>query len=165
VPGTHDPKVRAVVSYVFWQSLRTGRFVGEGLIVRDDSVLGEADNLAPPDRPEDLHPDAAKNVVLNPRSWILDQPEEDMRAAVAAMTSEATLRRVIQAVDEEVFQLGKKYADDPEQARKAVRDLPGKFRIAEELCYERLDELNPLREYRDAETAPMAPRGGRLARA
>lgn len=157
IQGVADPKTKAVVSYVFWQQLRTGNYVARGLIIRDDSVLGPADNAAPPDRAEDVHPDAARNVVLDPRKWILEKSEEDLREAINAMTSEPTLRRLIEAVDTEVWNIGEtKYKDDPDKARKAVRDLPASFRIAEELFYERLDELNPYAKGRDQET--VSPR-------
>lgn len=157
IEGVADPKTKAVVSYVFWQQLRVGDLVGRGMIMRDDSILGPAENAAPEDRPGDLHQDHAKNVVINPRRWILDHSEEELREKTARMNSEQTLRRLIEAVDTEVWNIGEgKYRDDPDKARKAIRDLPATFRLAEELFYERLDELNPLSKQRDQETA--APR-------
>jgi hypothetical protein len=126
--------------------------VGNGLIVRDDSILGAADNGAPEDRPQDLHPDHAKNVVLNPRMWIMDRTEEEIRTAISEMTSEPTLRRLLYAVDQEVVLIGeKKYLGDPERARKSIRDLPALFRVVEELAEERLDELNPVSKVRHLE--------------
>jgi hypothetical protein len=152
VPGSADPRTRAVVTYAFWQQLRLGNMVARGMIVRDDSMLGAADNSAPGDRPTDLHPDHVKNVVLNPREWILDKTEDDLRSAVMAMTSEPTLRRLLYAVDQEIISLGEdRYKGDPERARKAIRDLPAIFRVVEELAEERLDELNPVSKVRDQE--------------
>ena len=156
VAGFPDPKTRAIVSYAFWQQLRSGKQVGNGLIVRDDTVLGPAENAAPEDRPEDMHPAHAQNVVLNPRQWILDHPEDAMRDKVAAMTSEPTLRRLIEAVDLEVWNLGEqKFKDDPDKARKAIKALSSVFRSAEELFYERLDELNPVSRARDQEASTV----------
>ena len=33
IEGVTDPKTKAVVSYVFWQQLRVGEFVGRGMIM------------------------------------------------------------------------------------------------------------------------------------
>lgn len=162
VPGVADPRTRAVISYAFWQQIRTGNQVGRGLIVRDDSILGPAENAAPDDRPEDMHPDAKKNVILDPRAWIVDRTEDELRDAIAGMTSEPSLRRLLYAVDQEIVRIGEsKYQDDPERARKSIRDLPALFRVVEELAEERLDELNPVAKVRHLETGSS----NRLARA
>jgi hypothetical protein len=153
VPGVTDPRTRAVVSYVFWQQLRSGGQVGKGIIVRDDSVLGPADNAAPEDRPKDMHPDHARNLVIDPREWIQSRTEQQIREDIAAMTSEPTLRRLLYCVDQEIVLIGEeRYAGDAERARKAIRDLPALFRVVEELCEERLDELNPVSKVRHMET-------------
>lgn len=151
--GVADPRTSAVVSYAYWQQLRTGKQVANGLIVRDDSILGAADNAAPEDRPQDMHPDHAKNVVLNPREWVMSRTEDEIREAITAMTSEPTLRRLLYAVDQEIVRIGEeKYLGDPERARKSIRDLPALFRVVEELADERLDELNPVAKVRHLET-------------
>lgn len=152
VEGVPDPRTSAVISYAFWQQLRTGKQVGRGMIVRDDSILGHADNAAPEDRPQDLHPDHHKNVVLNPREWILSKGEEEIREAIQQITSEATLRRLLYAVDQEIIRIGEqRYKGDEERARKSIRDLPALFRVVEELADERLDELNPVAKVRHLE--------------
>ena len=51
--GSADPNVCAVLSYAFWQKVRVSAHVRDGLIVRDDSVVGVSDNVAPADRPQD----------------------------------------------------------------------------------------------------------------
>jgi len=161
VEGMPDPRTRAVVSFAFWQQLRTGSQVAKGIIIRDDSILGPADNAAPPDRPEDIAPEAARNLILDPREWIVSRTEDDIREAIAAMTSEPSLRRLQYAVDQEIVRIGEtKYREDPERARKAIRDLPAIFRVVEELADERLDELNPVSKVRHLELNPSA----RLAR-
>jgi hypothetical protein len=145
VPGNPDPKTRAVVSYAYWQKLRTSSQVAKGLIVRDDSVLGSADNRAPADRPEDMPAEAALNLVINPRDWILSKPEPELRAAIKAMTSEPSLRRLLYAVDQEVVAIGEeRYKGDKDRAAKSISDLPALFRLVEELASNRLDELNPV---------------------
>lgn len=152
VDGNPDPRTVAVITYAFWQQLRSGNMVGRALIVRDDSVLGPADNAAPPDRVQDLHPDHFKNLVPDPREWILSKTEDELRSAIAEMTSEPSLRRLLYAVDQEIMRIGDvKYLDDPERARKSIRDLPAVFRILEELAEERLDELNPVSKVRHLE--------------
>lgn len=151
--GVADPRTSAVISYAYWQQLRTARPVAQGLIVRDDTILGAADNAAPEDRPQDMHPDHAKNVVLNPREWVMSRTEDEIREAIAAMTSEPTLRRLLYAVDQEIVRIGEeKYLGDADRARKAIRDLPALFRVVEELADERLDELNPVAKVRHLET-------------
>lgn len=163
VDGVADPRTCAVVSYVFWQQLRTGSQVGRGVIVRDDSVLGPADNAAPQDRPQDMHPDHDKNVVRNPREWILGRSEQELRDAIAQMTSEPTLRRLMYSVDQEIIRIGEeKYKDDPERARKAIRDLPAIFRVVEELADERLDDLNPVAKVRHLEMSTTSSRVARI---
>lgn len=152
VPGVADPNVCAVVSYAYWQQLRKSNYVGRGLIQRDDTVLGPADNAAPEDRPQDMHPEAEQNTVLNPREWILGLSEDELRSRIFAITSEPTLRRLQHAVDQEILRIGaERYLGSPERATKAIRDLPGRFRIVEELAAERLDELNPISAVRHLE--------------
>jgi hypothetical protein len=145
ITGRPDPKTRAVISYAFWQQLRTSKQYRLGLILRDDSVLGPAENIAPPDRPEDLPQDALVNQVLNPKSFIDERTEEELRDAIEQMTSGPSIRRLIEAVDAEVQRLADtKFANDPDRPKKAVRALQAKYKVVEEMCYDRLDELNPM---------------------
>lgn len=159
--GRVDPQTRAVVSYAFWQQLRVGNWVGKGVIIRDDSLLGPAENVGPEDRPMDMHPEAERNVVLEPRSWILSKTEAELRAAISAMTSEPTLRRLQLAVDQEIWDIGAgKYEGNEDRPRLAIRDLPGVFRIVDELSADRLDELNPTAKARVDEMT-LRPRNTR----
>lgn len=161
VEGVADPKTRAVVSYAFWQQLRKGNLVQKGLIMRDDTVLGPADNAAPEDRPQDVHPEAELNVVLDPREWILSKSEPEIRDAIAKMTSEPTLRRLAYAVDQEILRIGDaKYQGDEQRAEKSIRDLPAMFRLVEELVEDRLDQLNPVAKVRHLEVT-QRPRSAR----
>jgi hypothetical protein len=157
-----DPRTRAVISYVFWQQLRSGPQVARGMVVRDDSILGPADNAAPPDRPMDIHPEHIRNVVADPREWIVSRTEEEVRRDIEAMTSEPSLRRLLYAVDQEIVRIGEnKYLGDPDRARKSIRDLPALFRVVEELADERLDDLNPVAKVRHLETEPGTSRFAR----
>jgi hypothetical protein len=145
IPGRPDPKTRAVISYAYWQQLRTSRQYRLGLIVRDDSVLGPAENVAPPDREEDLPTEALINQVLEPKTYIESKSEEELRDAIEQMTSGPSIRRLIEAVDAEVQRLADtKFANDPERPKKAIRALQAKYKVVEEMCYDRLDELNPM---------------------
>lgn len=152
IAGSSDPKTRAVVSYAFWQQLRKSSQVAQGLLIRDDSVLGPADNAAPADRPEDLAAETEYNVVLDPRDWIVSKQEHEVRAAIAKMTSTPTLRRLAYAVDQEIVRIGdEKYQGDEQRAEKSIRDLPAMFRLVEELVEDRLDQLNPVSKVRHLE--------------
>lgn len=161
VEGSPDPKTRAVVSYAFWQQMRKSAQVAQGLIIRDDSVLGPADNAAPEDRPDDLAPEAEHNVVLDPRQWIVSKKEDEVRDAIAKMTSTPTLRRLAYAVDQEIVRIGdQKYQGDENRAEKSIRDLPAMFRLVEELVEDRLDQLNPVSKVRHLEVT-QRPRSAR----
>lgn len=155
VAGVADPKTRAVISYVFWQQLRKGSQVTRGLIMRDDSVLGPADNAAPEDRPQDFSPETQYNVVLDPREWVLSKTEPELREAISKITSEPTLKRLLHAVDQEILRIGEeRYLGDELRGVKAIRDLPALFRLVEELAEDRLDELNPVAKVRHLEVSP-----------
>lgn len=156
MPGVADPNTRAVVSYAFWQKLRVGKQVAEGLIVRDDSVLGNSDNAAPADRLGDLPPEAEYNVVLNARDWITSRSEQQIRDDIAKMTSGPSLRRLMYAVDQEVIRVGDKYEGMKDRATRAVRDLPAVFRMVDELADERMDQLNPVSKVRHLERGDLA---------
>lgn len=145
IEGRPDPKTRAVVSYAYWQQLRTSKQYRLGLIIRDDSVLGAADNVAPPDRAEDLPAEALVNQVVDPRAFIEERSEEELRDAIEQMTSGPSVRRLIEAVDAEVQRLADtKFVNDPDRPKKAVRALQAKYKVVEEMCYDRLDEMNPM---------------------
>lgn len=145
-----DPNTVAIITYAQWQVLRKHAIVGKGMLIRDDSILGEIDTKGPADKPEDLHPDHLKNLVLNPKHWIESREEPELRQAVSAMTSESSLRRLWAAVDGKVGELEK---DVPLAERKskfspgikkAINELPMRYRLVEQLIEDRLDELMPL---------------------
>lgn len=146
------PASAATISYPFWQMIRSGSWIGRGYIVRDDSVLGDTSLRAPEDRDEDLPAERHTNLVVDPYEWIESRTDDELRAAVAAITSEASIRRLQAAVDQKIFDIGEeRYKDAIDRGKRAVRDLPSKFRLVEDLARERLDELMPSAKGRELE--------------
>jgi hypothetical protein len=145
-----DPHAVAIISLARWQLLRKSKLMGFGMITRDDRVLGEVDTKAPDDRPEELHPDHAKNLVLDPHAWITSRDEPLLRQDIGGMTSESSLRRLWAAVDEKVGELERHVPVEERRGiispgiKKAISNLPMLYRLTEQLVEERLDELLPL---------------------
>lgn len=139
-----DPYATAVITYPRWQALRRGGLYDLGLIVRDDSILGEVHTRAPDDRPDELAPNHAKNLVIDPDAFITGQSEADLRAKIGAMTSEQSLRRLWRAVDDKISEALKGVDRKNERAQRAAVDsLPAAYQLAERLVVQRLDEINP----------------------
>lgn len=138
----HDPSSVAIISWPWWQQLRKGKLVANGLIVRDDSILGSAYTRAPADDERDMPKTHKLNLVLDPHEFITGQSEAELRARIKEMTSEESLRRILVACDHKVRELQARYSEDDEQrAAKAVAELPGSYQIAEAAAMARLDEL------------------------
>lgn len=139
------PQSQATIPYVFWQQLRHSKQVREGFIVRDDSILSEQEYAGPEDKETDLPPEAKWNVIDKPRAWIMSASEADIRAAIAKITSPATLRRLMRTVDQEILIIGEaEFKGDPERAEKSINALPGIFVLTENLAKARLDVLEPM---------------------
>ena len=143
-----NPNSVAVISYAWWQQLRRGKWFDRGMIIRDDSVLGDAHQKAPADRPSDLAANHSKNVVLDPHKFISAKSEDELRDAINNMTSEESLRRLWAAVDEQIGRERVKFAHLESKVReeKAVRALPAMYKLAEDLVIARLDEIGPRRD-------------------
>lgn len=138
--GGYDPASVTAIPYAWWLRLRTGALVRDGLIVRDDAVLGEGYMAAPVDRPEDLPTGWEANHVPDPEGWILDRNEEQIRADLGKMTSEAGLRRVRRGVDIALKRLQDKFGPEtPNKAAAAWQALPMKYRLVDELTTHRLE--------------------------
>lgn len=152
VAGLDNPASIAVVGYTWWQKIRKSKLYDNGMIVRDDSALDESYMAAPADRPEDLAPNHAKNLVIDADEWILSRNEEELRVGIEGMTSEQSLRRLWAAVD---LRFAKELAamplEDPARVKKAERKLPAAYQLVEDLVQDRLDELNPLASERARE--------------
>jgi hypothetical protein len=138
----------AVISYPWYRQMRGGRHFQNGLLVRDDSILGPMDVAAPADGPGDVHSDHAKNRVDKPHEWIESRTEVSVRRDVQAMTSESSLRRLAAAVDEKVEEFRKKFGCDGHDTAKeeeAALAIPSIYTLTEKLVENRLQALNPIR--------------------
>lgn len=139
----YNPSSSAIVSWVWWQKLRKSKLFGFGMFVRDDSLLDPNAPQAPVDQPHELHPDHYKNLVLDARAFIEDQPESQLRAKIAAMTTEEPVRRLLAEVDRKVGEAQAQYPEDDEKrAEKAVMSLPSIYQLAENLLIARLADLD-----------------------
>jgi hypothetical protein len=138
--GTNDPNSVAVISNSWWLQMRKGRFVRDGLIMRDDTALGLGDSAAPPDRETDLHPDFYVNAIPDITTWMDGKTEADIREAVAKMTSPASLLRLRRIVDIKLLELEKDYdVEDPLRMKKAQKRLPMLYKLVDELVTMRLE--------------------------
>lgn len=138
-----DPSVVAIVSYPFWMQLRKHKYYDMGLIVRDDSVLGQNHEPAPADEPRDLAPNHSINVVPDPFEWIVSKTELELKEAIGRMTSEPSLRRLGWAVQQQVSEFYKALpADDPDRIYKAEGMLTAKMAMTERLIDARLLDLS-----------------------
>jgi hypothetical protein len=140
--GTPDPNQVAVVSYAWWQQLRKGRLVAQGLIMRDDTILGSSYAAAPDDRPGDLVAGWEHNLVPDPQAWIDEKDEVELRAALDRVTSTATLHRLRRVIDRYLTEAQEKLKLDPlekNRAKKALRSLPAKYQLVDQLITMRLE--------------------------
>jgi len=153
-----------IVSYGRWQAIRKSKLYGNGLVVRDDSILGEVDQAAPPDDPKDLHPDHEKNAIVDLDLWIKSKTEDEIRRAVGEMTSEASLRRLWGAVDTEYERVMEGVDRKDEAAvRRAKRLVPAIYQLLDLIVPERLEDIDPLKRG-DTTSHVFGDRFGRLER-
>lgn len=138
--GEHDPASVTSISYAWWRELRKGKLVRDGLIVRDDSVLGTGFVAAPEDKAEEIPVEADINTILDPQDWIESRTEAQLRADLARLTSDSSLRRIRRAVDVKLKALEESYGDDvPNKAAQAVDDLPMVYKFVDEYTTKRLE--------------------------
>ncbi len=131
------------ISFAWWQTLRNGKLLASGQIMRDDSILGDLYNAAPADRQDEMHAEWEQNAVVDAAEWIKSRSAEELQDGINKMTSEASLRRIRRVVDDELRKLQDAMLDDPERAEKSVKQLPAKLRLVDELVTSRLErELN-----------------------
>lgn len=137
-----NPNAVQVVSHAVWMQLRRGSLYDKGMIIRDDSVLGETYAPAPPDAPTELAAGWAKNAVLDPVAFI-ERPEYELRAAIEVMTSEQSLRRLLTAVNQRIEKerMALQSNGDPTKEERALRNMPAIYHLAEELVLSRLATL------------------------
>lgn len=131
--GDKDPASVAIISYAWWRELRKSKYVAQGQLVRDDSVLGGSYMPAPADRPEELPKDAAFHVILDPVEWVESRTEAQIREDLAKVKYEPTFQRIRRAVDKKLKELESLYPGDDRAAVKAVAGLSMKYRLVDEL--------------------------------
>lgn len=144
-PGQYDPQSAASVPHAWWMQLRTSAPMRKGMLVRDDSVLGEGVPRAPEDLEREIPVSHAINAIEDPFAWIESKNELELADAIAKVDSEPSLRRLIAAVTYKIWQIGEEhYREDEQRGKKSLRALPAIYKKVEELAEERLDELSPI---------------------
>lgn len=139
-----SPNTVAVVSFAWWQQLRKSDHIKNGLIIRDDSVLGSYHSAGPADQPGDLAAGWEVNLVLDPDEWITSRTEAQIRRDIPKMTSEQSLRRLLAVVDEKVAENRQAIPEtEADREERAVQDLPALYQLTERLAEQRLDALGP----------------------
>ena len=136
-----NPGCVAVISYAWWQQLRRDpHFMETGLILRDDSILGDTAIAGPADRPQDLAPGWAINAVPDPVKFVYDQPEAEVRRRLEAMTSPHSLLRVRRVVDVKLRELqAAEDPADPRRAEKALMKLPALLQMIDQVTTMKLE--------------------------
>lgn len=138
--GVESPDRVAVISWAWWQQLRKLPHVGNGMIIRDDTLLGDNYLKGPADKPSELAANHEKNVVLDPHAWITSRSEQQIREGIAAMTSQQTLRRLRRAVDDKLRELqAHAPVTDPNRALSALQNLPSSYNLVDQLTTLRLE--------------------------
>jgi hypothetical protein len=140
----HDPNMVAQISQKWWMQLRRDKLVVRGMIVRDDSVLSHGATAAPADQPGDLPASHELNAIHDPHDWISTKSEQELKAALAQLTSEESLRRLLTAVNQRVDHERKQlkitdFNEDAALEKKALSNLPWRYKIAEEVLLDRLE--------------------------
>lgn len=135
-----EPGAVAVITYAAWRELRKGHLVERGMVCRDDSVLGTAFIPAPEDRPGEVAPGQAVNMIDDPHAWIERRDEAQLRTDIAKITSQASLFRLRRVVDEALrkFELESELPRDTREqqarvAQQALNALSAKLRMVDDL--------------------------------
>ena len=138
--GKQDPNSVAVVSYAWWLQLRRHKVVAEGMVIRDDRIMGSSFVPGPEDRPEDLPAEAAVNQIEDPKGWIDSRDEAGIRAGIAAFTAQAPLYRLRRVVDEAIREQQDRYPpEDKERTTKAYQAIPAVYHLVDTLTTQKLE--------------------------
>jgi len=136
-----EPGVVAVMSYAAWRELRKSKMIGDGMIKRDDSILGTAFNAAPADLPGDLATGWEANLIENPLEWITSRSEEQLRADIEKITAQSSFFRLRRVVDAALrrweLESGLPRSTREEQALvagRALSALSSKLRMVDDLA-------------------------------
>lgn len=135
-----SPNIVGILPFTQWQSVRKGKLMEQGLIMRDDSVLGNSHSAAPADRPEDIAPGWFVNAILDPEKWVTEHSESEIRDMINKITSEPTLQRLRRVVDVELREIQDRIPKtDPKRARKALQQLPAIYQLIDQVVTMRLE--------------------------
>jgi hypothetical protein len=97
-----DGNIVSQISHKWWQQLRRESFVRKGMIIRDDSVLSAGVPRAPEDPPGAIPESAKINAIPDPFEWIESKTEQELIAAINAITAEESIRRLLTAVNQKI---------------------------------------------------------------
>jgi hypothetical protein len=138
-----NPNATQVVTHAVWMQLRRSSHYDNGLIVRDDSILGDSYEPAQADAPNELAPNWAKNAVINPAHFIESRNEQELASAIGEMTSELSLKRLLTAVNQRIEKQRLVYSeDDPRREERALSGIPAIYTKVEQLVLDRLEALS-----------------------
>lgn len=140
--GSPTPAQVAIISWSFWRDLCKEPIIAKGMVIRDDSILGNKFTSAPEDGPNDIPAEAAVNVIMDPIQWVESRTETEIRQDLTKITSSPSLRRIRRSVDLKLKELEKQYEHltNDERVQQAWQDLPGKYRLIEELTTRTLEK-------------------------
>lgn len=147
--GKNDPASSAVIPYAWWRNdILRSPFVSLGLIVRDDSAVGEGYFTAPQDSFEKDYPASySANVVFDPIEWIEHRSEEEIRQDIDKMSSDPSLRRIRRAVDIKLKELELQLADLDNPQQEAVIRLSTKYTLVDNLTTRKLERPDEIMEF------------------
>lgn len=154
-PGVFNVMTTAVISHAMWQQIRRSHYVEQGLIIRDDTIVGDGYILAPADGANDISPRARRNQIVNPVEWIESRDDAALKTDVEALDCEAPLYRLNAEIQRQIDLLAIEFSDHPDVIKKALRALPMRYQMVDMYVRERLLDVSPwskLREGREKET-------------
>lgn len=143
--GSDDPGQTAIISYAWYREIRKDPLMRNGMIRRDDSILGTSFTAAPADSPGDLPAEHYLNLVIDPQAWIESRSEPELIDGLEAITSMETLQRIRRVVDVKLKELESTRprttrSEQAAAAQWALSRLPSKYRTVDEITSLRIEE-------------------------
>lgn len=142
-----NPSSIAVIPYTWYQQIRRSKVFRDGMIIRDDSILGDGYIQAPADKPNEIPTEHLINSVVDPVQWIDSRTETQIREDLDKITSEASLRRIRRAVDLKIVQIADALPDQFRDAEgvdlrrvMAVDRMPAIYRLIDEITTRKLEK-------------------------
>lgn len=147
--GDGEPGTASLMSYAAWLEFRKHKYVREGLVIRDDSVVGRSFSTAPEDEPKDMPAEARYNALSDPKAWIESRTEDEIRRDLPLITSEFALFRLRRIVSEKLAELENRYpratkAEQVYAAQRSLMELPGNYRVVDDLTTMRIEGRSDL---------------------